>query len=215
MSYSTSYASLCADIVQMTEDDSEDFRVNLDNIIRLGEAKVLKDLDLKYVRQEVSVGSTTASSRTITRPTSVIETDSLWITVSGSKVPLKHRSYDYCVSFYPDASSEDTPVMYAEPDLDNYYLVPTPDTAYTITAFGLTRPDGLTPDNQTSWIATNYGDVLLFACLVCAEGLLSNKPQVDIWKEEYMTRMNGARRELGLDTIDADPKPQAPVPEEE
>jgi len=212
MAYSTSYASLIADIIQTTNDHSEELRVALANLIGLAEERLRRDLDLKIFREEQAVGSTVSGTRTIARPGTIISTDSLWITVSGTKYILEPRSYDFCISNNPTILTTGQPAFWAQADEATYYLTPTPDAAYVITAFGLLNPSGLSPTTTTTWISDNYGDVLLIASCWQAELHLGNLDQAAVWEKDYMHRVAGARKELGFDDIDSGPaKEPAPL----
>lgn len=196
MAYSTTYTTLKTDLINLTDEGSAEFLASIDTIIGLGETQVLRDLDLEQFQSEVSVGNTVAGTRTIARPATLLKANSLWVTVAGEKKPLRKRTYDYCLMYAPTVATQAEPVMYAELDETSYYLVPTPNAAYAVGAYGLVRPAGLSGSVSTTWLSTHAGDLLLYACLVASEKYLSNKAQVDTWKEDYTDRLAKAKVEL-------------------
>lgn len=186
--YSTSWASLLADIIQITEDQSIDLMMNLPGAIALAESNVFRDLDLELFQGTAAAGSTTTDNPVLGRP-AVLAQKSVWITVAGRKVLVQKRTFDFCMMYAPDptvsATPEEDKIYYAEQDDNSWYFAPTPDDAYVVSAFGLVMPDGLSSDNQTTWLSTYAGDLLLKASLIQCERYLKNPDQVAVWKDDY------------------------------
>lgn len=199
MVYVPTYSSLKTDLVAQTEDTSADLAGSLDRIIQLAEAQVLRDLDLEIFQDEFSVGNLTANNRFFAKPGALLTARSLWFLPTGGgtkKTLLKKRTYDVCNAFAPDTAVTGPPILWADIDTGNVYVVPTPDQAYPLIAYGIERPSGLSSGNQSTWLSNNAGDLLFYACLVGCEEYLVNADQVPIWKGEYADRLGKAKIEL-------------------
>lgn len=199
MSEPFTFANILCDLVAITEEQSLEFYSNLDGIVQRGEQRLLHDLNIDLIKTEYSVGNTVAGTREVTIPSELIRTDALWITISNSRVLLLKRDRSYCNMYAPDAvsvGSRGAPKLYADHDTASYYLVPSPDAVYAVTAFGLIKPGGLSDITTTTWLSTHYGDLLLKACLIEAESQLTNPTEVAVWKSDYMQRIVGAQREV-------------------
>lgn len=195
MSIAITFANLLCDLLEITEERSLDFMVDLDGIVTRGEQRLLHDLGIDLVKADFEF-SISAHSRTVAIPTGLLRCDSMYVTVAGVHRPILQRDRSYCVMFAPDTSEEDVPTLYADDDTASFYMVPTPDAAYDIVAHGLIKPDGLSEANITTWLSTYYPDILLKACLIEAESRLTNPTQVQIWKADYDRRLPGAQREV-------------------
>lgn len=199
MAEAFTYANLFCDLVAITEEQSLEFFENLEGIVARGEQRFLGDLNIDLIKAEYAVGNTVAGTRGVTIPSDLIRTDALWVTVSNSRRLLLKRDRTYCQMYAPDAvtvGERDVPVLYADDDTESYYLVPSPDAVYAITAYGLIDPDGLSDLVPTTWLSTYYGDMLLKACLIEAENHLTNPVQVAVWKSDYMSRLPAVQRDV-------------------
>lgn len=196
MAYSTTYPGLKADLLLNTDDQSDDFFANMDTIIANAETQVLRDLDLEFMQSETSPGALMAGTRTFARPPGLIKINSLWLVVGGSRKFIEKRAKSYC-EMYGEDSTQRRPVYYAEQDLTNLYFVSTPDLPYAVITHGITRPAGLSDTNQTTWLSSYAGDLLLLACQIASEQYLTNPGQAAVWKGEYSNdRLPKAKIEL-------------------
>lgn len=203
MAYSTTYNALKTDLVRMVEDASTDYSDNLDAIIALGELKLLRELDLECFQAEISGGNLVIGQREVTRPAAVLKANSLWITVSGSKNPLRFRTYDYCNYYAPSVTTTGQPRYWAYKDENTYYLAPTPSAVLALTIRGIERPAGLSGTTATTWLSTNVGDLLLLACLIESEAYLKSPGQMQTWDTMYGAKLAAAQVEFrGLSRAD-------------
>jgi len=104
----------------------------------------------------------------------------------GPKVYLERRTYEYCLDYEPDETLTDQPKFYAEFTETEFFVVPAPDIAYGFDLRQIQTPDALGPGNQTTWLGTNAGDMLLYACLLASdEFLISDPTDLATWRESY------------------------------
>lgn len=203
MPSSTTYASLLADLIEKTEERSDEFMANLDGIIADGEIRCLRALDLECFQEEISVGNLVIGTREKARPASVVHAKDLFITVASSRLPLDKRTWGYAQLYAPVAATTGTPVIYVEKDDGDWYFVPTPDATYAITAYGIARPTGLGPTTSTTWLSTYCGDLLLLACLIEAEEFLDSDILKGKWEKSFGQKLADAKLELrGLSRAD-------------
>lgn len=188
MPYQTTYAGIKADLIIAVEDTSLDFLNHVDAIIALSERIVYQDLDLELFQGEVSAGNTTGGNPLVAIP-SILAPKSVWITVGGQRILVKKRTYEYLLSYAPNSSTQVAPsdgnIYFAERDTTYWYLAPTPDGAYAITAYGLVLPAGLSDSNPTTWLSVNAGDLLFKTALIQSEKYLKSPDQVTVWKDDY------------------------------
>lgn len=215
MSTSYSYTTLKSTLISFTEDTGTEFASAVDLIIPLAEDKVLRDLDLE-IFDVVGTGTFTATNPIITKPTGIVALRSLHYTVAatGSFVQMDQKSWEFIKDYWPvEATTTATPKYYTEYSATEWYVAGTPSASVTAwTSRYIKRPIGLTSDNATTWLGTNAGDVLLYACLVVSEQFLKGDGRVPVWKAEYMERLGAARNELRrVERADYSPIDAAPV----
>ena len=71
-------------------------------------------------------------------------------------------------TYTPDAATTGQPKYYAQFDVDNFIIAPTPDAAYTVDIHYLYRPASITSgaEDGTTWLSQNAELALLYACLI-------------------------------------------------
>jgi hypothetical protein len=185
MPYAANYAGLKADIVQVSEDQSDDLLSNLDTIIGLGETALLRDLDLEIFQDTVPAGNLTALSRVFNRPAGLLKIRDIWLVVAGARKYIPKRTEGYCQMYGEDPTITEKPSYWSEANETTMTFVNTPDIAYPVYAYGLVRPAGLSASNPTTWLTKYAGDLLLYSCLIRAETYLVNPSKVQAWQALY------------------------------
>jgi len=191
------YTTLKAAIVAFTEDQGTEFDTNVDKIIPLAEERILRDLDLELFDKAMS-GVFQPSNEWLTKPTDLVALRSLHYTnAAGDFVLIEPRSWTFCKDYWPKAATTTaTPKFFAEHDENTWLIAGTPASALALTIRFTYRPTGLTSTNATTWLGTNAGDLLFFACLVASEQFLKADNRVPVWKAEYIERLAAAKVEL-------------------
>lgn len=196
------YSELADAILRFTEDASEEFSASLPTIIKLGQERVLRDLDLEIFKQTFS-GSFTAGSNLVTKPSGLIAISSFfWInsTAANELTALQPRSYEYCLKHAETIGQTGVPKFYNDGYSDTQIFVSkAPVAAYGYKIRGTARPDYISASLSENWISKYQGDLLLYACLVESERFLfavqEGKPQE--WEAAYNQRLPQARVEAG------------------
>lgn len=188
MSYATNYAGLKADLLGNADDYSSEFMAHLDTIIAEAETKVLRDLDLEIFQDEASAGSLAQGIRTLTRPTSFVKINAVWLVVSGSRKFIEKRTKGYCEAYGEDAT-QGRPLYWSEQSESTLFFVGTPDAAYPVVGYGIVRPAGLSEATPTTWLSTYAGDLMFMACKIRAEQYLKNATKAGMWDADYSTKL--------------------------
>ncbi len=179
----------------MVEDNSQEFQDYIDQIIRLGESRLLRDLDLDLFNTVVT-GNFVNGVATVAKPTDLIDTNILtYVNGSAVRIPLEPRSYDY-INDYSDGLTTAPPKYFNELDSSNFLLGPTPDANYAYTLQYTSRPISITVTTTNSWLGDHVGDALLYACLIATEQFLKADDRIDMWKATYKEVAGAAKNEL-------------------
>lgn len=95
------------------------------------------------------------------------------------------RGYEYCRTYWPDATQTDQPQFYADYDYSHWLVVPTPDADYEAEILYYELPQLLDDEVQTNWITEYIPQLLLYATLLEAAPFLKNDERVPTWQAFY------------------------------
>jgi hypothetical protein len=173
------YGELKQAIQDYTENDETTFVNNLPLFIRLAEERILKSVQLNLF-QKNQFGNMTSGNEYLAAPSDFLAPYSLSIDVSGSKEFLLFKDLDFVQTYTPDATTTGQPRYYAQFDVDNFIIAPTPDANYTVDIHYLYRPASLTAgsDSGTSWLSTNAEITLLYGSLIEAYTFMKGQPDL-------------------------------------
>ena len=161
------YGELKTAIQDYTENDETTFVNNLPLFIRLAEERILKSVQLNLF-QKNQAGTMTSGNQYLAAPSDFLAPFSLSIDVSGAAEFLLFKDLDFVQTYTPDPTTTGQPKYYAQFDVDNFILAPTPNANFTVDIHYLYRPASLTSgaDSGTSWLSTNAEIALLYGSLV-------------------------------------------------
>lgn len=199
------YGELKQAIQDYTENDETTFVNNLPLFIRLAEERILKSVQLNLF-QKNQAGTMTTGNQYLAAPSDFLAPFSLSIDVSGDAEFLLFKDLDFVQTYTPDPTTTGQPRYYAQFDVDNFILAPTPNANYTVDIHYLYRPASLTAgaDSGTSWLSQNAEIALLYGSLVEAYTFMKGDPNL---MQMYMQRYGeavGRLKNLGeaQETID-------------
>lgn len=154
-------------IQDWTENDETTFVNELDFFIKNAEERIFKVVDLDYFRKNVT-GSMTSGNKFLQKPSDWLASFSIsFVNSSSENVFLLQKDVNFLQEYTPNPSTTGSPKYYANFDVSNFILAPTPNSDYTVEIHYYYRPASLTTDNSGStWISTNAPDALLYACLI-------------------------------------------------
>jgi hypothetical protein len=182
------YGELKQAIQDYTENDETTFVNNLPLFIKLAEERILKSVQLNLF-QKNQFGTMTTGNQYLAAPSDFLAPFSLSIDVSGDAEFLLFKDLDFVQTYTPDPTTTGQPKYYAQFDVDNFILAPTPDANYTVDIHYLYRPTSLTAgaDSGTSWLSTNAEISLLYASLIEAYTFMKGDPNLmQMYNQRYM-----------------------------
>jgi hypothetical protein len=164
---SFTYDSLKQAIQDYTENTETTFVNNLDLFIKNTEERILKIAQLEVFRKNAS-GALTASNKFLAVPSDYLASYSVCITNGSDKEFLLFKDVNFVQSFNPDPATTGVPRYYAQFDVSNFILGPTPNSNYVVDIHYFYRPASLTAGagSGTTWLSTNASVALLYGCLI-------------------------------------------------
>jgi hypothetical protein len=164
---SFTYAELKTAIQDYTENTETTFVNSLDVFIKNTEERILKTAQLEVFRKN-QTGILTASNQYLALPSDYLAPFSLSFTNGSNKEFVLFKDVNFVQSFDPNNSTTGAPRYYAQFDVDNFILGPTPDSAYPVELHYFYRPQSLTAgaDDGTTWLSSNASVAMLYGSLI-------------------------------------------------
>jgi len=187
---SFTYDSLKQAIQDYTENSETTFVNNLPVFIRAAEERILKNVQLNlFMRNQV--GTMTTNNQYLGAPSDFLAPFSITVTVSGKKQFLEFKDLSFIEEFNPDYTVTGVPRYYAQFDVGNFIVAPTPNQDYAVEVQYLFRPASLTSGagTDTTWLSDNADLAMLYGSLV--EAYIFMKGEQDIMAQ-YNQRFNEA-----------------------
>ena len=102
-----------------------------------------------------------------------------YVNSDTENVFLLQKDVNFIQEYTPNPSTTGSPIYYAQFDISNFIVAPTPSSDLSVELHYFYRPTSLTTDSSgTTWISTNAPDALLYACLV--EAYIFMKGEADL-----------------------------------
>ena len=170
-----------------TENNETTFVNELDFFIKNAEERIFKTVDLDYFRKNVE-GTATTGNKFLQKPVDYLATFSLSLVSSGSNIFLLQKDVNFIQEYNPDPTVTGTPKYYAQFDVSNFILAPTPNADFAVELHYYYRPTSLTTDpNGTTWISTNAPDALLYGTLVEAYTFMKGEKDIlDLYNGRFL-----------------------------
>lgn len=165
------------------------FIEELPNLIGFAERRIALELNIQGMIQVVS-GNFQANTAVYDKPDRWHDTIS-WSFGTGTAPDyntrniLLTRSYEYLGVYWPDRTQTDTPLFYADYDVNHWLVAPTPDAAYPFEIVYYEVPELLSEAVQTNWFTENAPQLLLYASLLEAAPFLKNDERIPVWQSMY------------------------------
>ena len=160
------HTTLKTAIQDYTENSETTFVNNLDNFIKNTEERILKLVDLDLFRKNANA-SMTSGNKYLSCPSDFLSSFSLsYIDASNNHNFLLQKDVNFLQEFAPDDTATGAPKYYAQFDVENFILAPTPNSDYAVELHYYYRPASITGSAGTSWLGENAPDCLLYGCLV-------------------------------------------------
>ena len=176
---SFTFDSLKQAIQDYTENSETTFVTNLPIFIRAAEERILKNVQLNLFMRNQQ-GTMTSGNKFLGAPSDFLAPFSLTLTSNSEKEFLQFKDLSYIESFHPNETETGKPRYYAQFDVGNFILAPTPNANYDVEVQYLFRPASLTSGagTGTTWLSENAELALLYGTLV--EAYTFMKGEADI-----------------------------------
>ena len=158
--------TLTQSIKDWTENVESSFTAEIPFFISNAEERIFKSVDLDYFRKNVTA-SLTSGNKFLQKPSDYLAAHSLSFVNDSSNIFLLQKDVNFIQEYTSNPATTGLPIYYAQFDVDNFIVAPTPSSSFAVELHYYYRPASLnTDDSGTTWISTNASDALLYACLV-------------------------------------------------
>jgi|TARA_R110000803_G_scaffold109460_1_gene177851 hypothetical protein len=188
---SFTFLALKTAIQDYTDNTETVFVSHISDFIKSAEERIFKSVDLEMFKKNVST-SVTLNDKFLSLPLDYLSSFSLQITTSSSEAFLLQKDVNFLQEAYNGSSSTSAPRYYAQYDLSNFIVAPTPDANYAVELHYYYRPDSLTAgaDSGTTWLSINAPFALLFGSLVDAYIFMKGEPDlIQQYEKRFMDQL--------------------------
>jgi len=200
-----------------------------DQFIDNSELRILRDVPIDADRKEM-IGNLTASKDNVYAPAGTLFVRDFQVYTStsvatGANSFLIKKDISYLREYDAAETTTGTPKYYAmsggaegtgATSSGRITVVPTPSSAFMYKIHYNARPVGLSSANTTTYLSLNFGNGLLYACLVEAFSYLKGpQDMLQLYEQKYQTEAQKfGSEQLGRRRRDdyTDGEPRIPVP---
>ena len=202
-----------------------------DQFIDNSELRIQRDVPIDADRKEV-IGSLVASTDNINVPAGTLFVRGIQVYTSttaatGANSWLEKKDISFLREYDAAETTTGTPEYYAmsggatgagAASSGRVTIVPTPSSAFMYKMHYNARPLGLSSANTTTYLSLNFGNGLLYACLVEAFSYLKGPmDMLNLYEQKYQTEVQKfGGEQLGRRRRDdyTDGEPRIPVPQQ-
>ena len=193
-SFVLTYDSLTTLVFQYLERSDPAVAAFIPTAITLAEFEISQQIktlgQLEVVDSTMGIGNPV-----IPKPARWRKTVSMTVTTPTGKQPVFLRKLEYLNNYWPNVSDTDIPLYYADYDFDNWFIAPTPDSAYSFEALCYTRLQPLDSATQTNWLTRNAPNAMLFGTLKQTAPFLKDDARLAIWSGLFDAAMAALKTE--------------------
>jgi hypothetical protein len=180
---SWTYQELRDTLTTWAENNSQSFEDQLDTFIMLAEWSIFRSIDMDIFRK-YATANLTAGDRFLTKPDDFFLDRWMKIEVDDDRYFLDSKDNSFMDTFWTDLDATDVPRYYSDWDERNFVLAPTPDAGYLVEMAYISKPDGLSSDQPTTWISENAPNALFCLAMVEAKKFTKNPPdEIALWQQ--------------------------------
>ena len=146
---SFTFTTLREAVQNYTQNNETSFIANMGIFVELAEERILKSIQLNVFKKNAA-GAMTSSNQYLSIPSDFLAPFSLSITTSTADVEnsntfefLLFKDLDFVESYSPNPATTGVPQYYAQFDVDNFLIGPTPNASYVSTLSYFYRPASL------------------------------------------------------------------------
>lgn len=184
------YSELYQAVQDFTENDEATFVSQIDRFIKNAEEKILKQAQLEVFRKNATVNLPTGQ-KYLPKPSDWLFSYSLLIEVDEVRDFLLQKDFTFIQDYAFDETALGVPRFYADYDVGNFILAPTPDDQYRAELNYFYRPQSIVDsDDGTSWLGTNAGPAMLYGSLVEAYVFMKGEPDmIQSYEQMFQTAL--------------------------
>jgi len=200
-----------------------------DQFIDNSELRIQREVPIDADRKEM-LGNLTASKDNVYAPAGTLFVRGLQVYTSttvatGANSWLEKKDISFLREYDADETTTGTPKYYAmsggaegtgATSSGRITIVPTPSSAFMYKIHYNARPTGLSSANTTTFLSLNFGNGLLYACLVEAFSYLKGPmDMLQLYEQKYQTEVQKfGGEQIGRRRRDdyTDGEPRIPVP---
>ena len=189
------FATLKTAIQDYTDNSETTFDNNLTRFILNAEERILKECQLDVFRKN-SQGSTTASTKFLSKPSDFLAPFSLSVVNDSSNEFLLYKHVTFLQDFTPNPATTGVPEYYGDWNDETFLLAPTPNDALTMELHYFFRPTSITASGDgTTWLGDNAELALLYGSLVEAYVFMKGEPDLlTFYNNRYFESLQGLKR---------------------
>ena len=189
------FATLKTAIQDYTDNTESTFVSQLTRFILNAEERILKECQLDVFRKN-SQGSTTASTKFLSKPSDFLAPFSLSVVNDSSNEFLLYKHVTFLQDFTPNPATTGVPEYYGDWNDETFLLAPTPNDAFTMELHYFFRPDSITAtEDGTTWLGDNAELALLYGSLVEAYTFMKGEPDLlTFYNNRYFESLQGLKR---------------------
>ena len=178
------YTYLVNDILETTENGSDEFLSSVPKMVNKAELRLTKDLDdyglVSYTSVAVSSGKNIVS---LPQGTRILKNFN--IVSSGTKINLLQRTDEFINDYWPVSASTGTPEYYARRDNTTIIVAPTPVSTISGQVVHISRPVTLASATPNNYFSDFCYDALYNASMVEALLYMKNYEPMSIYETRY------------------------------
>jgi|TARA_R100000084_G_scaffold11890_1_gene4054 hypothetical protein len=178
------YTYLVNDILETTENGSDEFLSSVPKMVNKAELRLTKDLDdyglVSYTSVAVSSGKNIIS---LPQGTRILKNFN--IVSNGTKINLLQRTDEFINDYWPVSASTGTPEYYARRDNTTVIVAPTPVSTVSGQVVHISRPVTLASATPNNYFSDFCYDALYNASMVEALLYMKNYEPMSIYETRY------------------------------
>ena len=196
------YNSLKNQIIAYTNRNEAAFVDNIPYLIEQAMSRIYSEA--KTLGFQITInGVMTEGIPFIEKPPDYKMTINLQYVNNANYIFLLDRSYEFCVSYWPNVAVRSAPIFYS-PDLDVpqnngakplIYISPTPDANYPYKLTYLSFPPVFNEQKSQNFLTDKYPNLLVYACLKEAIPFLKSDERTALFDSLYKEALQDVNRD--------------------
>ena len=178
------YTYLVNDILETTENGSDEFLSSVPKMVNKAELRLTKDLDDYGLVSYTSV-AVSSSKNIISLPQGTRILKNFNIVSNGTKINLLQRTDEFINDYWPVSASTGTPEYYARRDNTTVIVAPTPVSTVSGQVVHISRPVTLASATPNNYFSDFCYDALYNASMVEALLYMKNYEPMSIYETRY------------------------------